>query len=913
MSELLDVFIGESRENLESASQELLEIQSSGPASERVDKIFRDLHTIKGSSDLFDIKPLTRLAHAAEDLLDSIRANEVAFSEGIGDLLLEALDQISIWFDELEVGSQDLEQWQPISVSLGAQLRHFIDPDASESTSYEHKAVLSNESSSVNQSLTDTQRELLADFSENADLKLLCQTDGPHCYLIQYTPDEGCFFRGEDPINVALALPGLKAFNIAMPELDHDADIYNCATSINALGCAEENAIKQHMAYYEGQYQVTFFSTQALCASCASKIAENIAKIPDETLTGALADNNLEQVNASAGLLLASQGFSDADCDDAKRATLQFLSTASELDFLREAESGSNAETAESANESISQSQSNDAVASTADTSSASILGNADEDAPFEFNAKPSDISARPEKILALHEKAILTQQLTLLNSDNYKSEFMFPSIAGLVGNILGETFSDEDAVAVAICNALDDETINEQAEETQKQQSTEAASAEATQAANTSESKADPSESTVDSPESNAVNSQGDSPQPAKAERQAVKMLKVDQAKIDYLMDIVGELTVAKNSLPYLAKQAEEEGGSRKLSKQIKAHFSIVNRLTESLQSAVLQIRMVPVSHVFQRYPRLVRDLARKLDKKIELCMQGEDTEFDKNLIESLSEPLIHLLRNSIDHGIESPSERIEAGKSEMGRIDLIATPLDDSVIIEIRDDGKGIDPHKIKLLAFQKGVISEAQLESLDDNEALQLIFAAGFSTSEQVSDLSGRGVGMDAVKTMVSQAGGTIEMHSEVGVGTTFKLLLPQTMSVNRVMMFEVNDQMFGVGMDAVVETVKVPTSDIQRIRNEHVLVIREKLIPVCNLREALGFDEAQDKEEQSILVVSTPQGEFGLVIDKFHEGIDVIQKPLEGVLAGYAHFSGTALLGDGRVLLIINVQEVLAKCL
>ena len=389
--------------------------------------------------------------------------------------------------------------------------------------------------------------------------------------------------------------------------------------------------------------------------------------------------------------------------------------------------------------------------------------------------------------------------------------------------------------------------------------------------------------------------------------------MLKVDQTKIDYLMDIVGELTVAKNSLPYLAKQAEEEGGSRKLGKQIKAHFSIVNRLTESLQSAVLQIRMVPVSHVFQRYPRLVRDLARKLDKKIELCMQGEDTEFDKNLIESLSEPLIHLLRNSIDHGIESPSERLDAGKSETGRIDLIATPLDDSVIIEIRDDGKGIDPHKIKLLAFQKGVISEAQLESLDDNEALQLVFAAGFSTSEQVSDLSGRGVGMDAVKTMVSQAGGSIEMKSEVGVGTTFKLLLPQTMSVNRVMMFEVNDQMFGVGMDSVVETVKVPTSDIQRIRNEHVLVIREKLIPVCNLREALGFDEAQDKEEQSILVVSTPQGEFGLVIDKFHEGIDVIQKPLEGVLAGYAHFSGTALLGDGRVLLIINVQEVLAKCL
>ena len=374
--------------------------------------------------------------------------------------------------------------------------------------------------------------------------------------------------------------------------------------------------------------------------------------------------------------------------------------------------------------------------------------------------------------------------------------------------------------------------------------------------------------------------------------------------------MDIVGELAVAKNSLPYLAKQAEKEGGSKALSKQIKSHFSIVNRLTESLQSAVLQIRMVPVSHVFERYPRLVRDLARKLNKKIELVMSGEDTEFDKNLIESLSEPLIHLLRNSIDHGIELPDLRIQQGKSEKGRIDLIATPLDDSVVIEVRDDGKGIDPEKLKILAFQKGIITEHQLETMNDEDALQLIFAPGFSTNEEVSDLSGRGVGMDAVRTMVNQAGGKIEMSSELGIGTTFKLLLPQTMSVNHVMMFEVADQMFAVSMDAVVETVKVHRSEIQRIRNQNVLVIRDKLVPLCELRSALGFENQEKGEECSILIVSSPTGEHGLVIDKFHEGIDVIQKPLEGVLSGYSHFSGTALLGDGRVLLIVNIQEILA---
>lgn len=847
MSELLDVFIGESRENLESASQELIEIQASGPSSDKVDKIFRDLHTIKGSSDLFDIKPLTRLAHAAEDLLDSVRAKEVDYNDEIGDLLLEALDQISMWFDELENGTQSLAEWQPISTDLSAQLRAFIDPSQAGANTTEQTPAAQADSST--NEIVDSVATALDAFDDNADIALLSKSASSDLYVIEYTPDEGCFFRGEDPVNVALALPGLRAFEINAPAMAADADVYQCVLKITALGEASEDAVVTHMAYYEGQYKLHKLTQQALKYRCKDKILDSVAQLNDEALNDALktareaGDNNMLQ--STAGLLLASQTHAMPI-----RAVLSFLSSDNDLTFLDEV-----------------------------------ITADESDDLAGESDSLAAELS---KEGLLPHEKELLTQQLALISSEGYNAEFMFPSISMLVGNVLKQTFSNEAELISAINAALED--VQNDIPEIR-----------------------DVVETTNATNESETQTAEDDASQPAKAERQAVKMLKVDQTKIDYLMDIVGELTVAKNSLPYLAKQAEEEGGSKKLSKQIKAHFSIVNRLTESLQSAVLQIRMVPVSHVFQRYPRLVRDLSRKLDKKIELCMQGEDTEFDKNLIESLSEPLIHLLRNSIDHGIESPEDRIEAGKPETGRIDLIATPLDDSVIIEIRDDGKGIDPHKIKLLAFQKGVITESQLESIDDNEALQLIFAAGFSTSEQVSDLSGRGVGMDAVKTMVSQAGGSIEMQSEVGVGSTFKLLLPQTMSVNRVMMFEVNDQMFGVSMDAVVETVKVPTQDIQRIRNENVLVIRDKLIPLCNLRNALGFEPDDGKEEHSVLVVSTPQGEFGLIIDKFHEGIDVIQKPLEGVLAGYSHFSGTALLGDGRVLLIINVQEVISTCL
>ena len=846
MSELLDVFIGESRENLESASQELLAIHSSGPTSERVDKIFRDLHTIKGSSDLFDIKPLTQLAHAAEDLLDAVRAKEVMYTDEIGELLLEALDLISTWFDELEMGTQSIENWKPLSSSMGTQLRAFIVTieSSSDDAGFEQEDM-----KTTGTGISDAPHiDVFDSFDDHTDILLLSKSDSSTFYYIDYKPDEACFFRGEDPINVVLSLPGLHTFKIEAPLLSKDADIYQCVLNIKALVDADANAIAQHMAYYEQQYSLHSICRVSLQQQCKGKVFACIEKINDDVLNNALTENQLSgdssALKSVANLLLASE-----EHDELSRSVLTLFASSNDLAFLRSNEPTSSA-----------------------------------------IGGKDTDTSSFVNDTLSTHEHELLSQQMRLMNSEFYNSETMYPSIATVVEKILHTKFDSEEALKLALNGAL--EVKQMQANETVDE---------------TASEPADELVTTVTSEK------QEDTQSAVKTERQAVKMLKVDQTKIDDLMDIVGELTVAKNSLPYLAKQAELQGANKELSKQLKAHYSIVNRLTESLQSAVLQIRMVPVSHVFQRYPRLVRDLSRKLEKKIELHMQGEDTEFDKNLIESLSEPLIHLLRNSIDHGIEAPNERIAAGKPEVGRIDLIAMPHEDNVIIEIRDDGKGIDPNKIKLLAFQKGIISESQLESLDDKEALQLIFAAGFSTSEEVSDLSGRGVGMDAVKTMVAQANGTIEMHSEIGVGTTFKLLLPQTMSVNRVMMFEMGNQMFGVSMDSVLETVKVPSADIQKIRNESVLTIRDKLIPLCDLRVSLGFDTGDEKEEHSILVVASPLGEFGLIIDKFHEGIDVIQKPLEGVLAGYSHFCGTALLGDGRVLLIINVPEVLATCL
>ena len=898
MSELLDTFIGESRENLESASQELLTLQNSGYDAKAVDTIFRDIHTIKGSSDLFDIKPLTRLAHASEDLLDCMRAGEVSFTDELGDVLLEAFDQISTFFDELESGTHQLSQWEEASTGLAARLRSFMEPASGGASSDTEQGESHTVDSGASDSpatvapLPDKAAAWLNELDEKHRISAFFSAleSDEMVHVIRYTPDADCFFRGEDPFNVSLATPGLIFHNLSRKNhVEGPEDVFLCHLDITILCVASSASLAEHFAYYEGQYEHDAISAASFYSLCEPLLTGFLQSDDADGITeaAALADN--EQVARICSFLCASLNPDSVQWQIS--AGLEKLAAGEALSrFCDIATSAGDAAPFEDQ----AQAESGDASGS----ESVTVEDNA------ETSSSATDVSGcGNDNGLSGRALAMLEQQQALLErlAAGEGNPASLASVNLVVSRVLGVDVierSVEDLLALIASGQVEVPQADTGEEEA------DAAVPETTAAQET--------EQNVSVAPEPAAEEAAQSTAPAKAaERQVPRTLKVNQEKIDYLMDLVGELTVAKNSLPYLARQAEEEGGSRKLSKQIKSHFTIVNRLTEELQSAVLQIRMVPVSHVFQRYPRLVRDLARKLDKKIELEMQGEDTEFDKNLIESLSEPLIHLLRNSIDHGIESPADRLSAGKNESGKIELIATPQDDNVVIEIRDDGKGIDPAKIKMLAYQKGVITEAQLESINDDEALQLIFAPGFSTSEQVSDLSGRGVGMDAVKTMVTQAGGHIEMQSEVGSGTRFRLVLPQTMSVNRVMMFEVSDQMFGVSMDSVVETVKVRPEEIQQIKNHQVLVIRDKLVPLHCLRDYLGFaPETQNTEEQSILVVNTGNGDIGLVIDKFHEGIDVIQKPLEGVMAGYAHFSGTALLGDGRVLLIINIPELLS---
>ncbi len=397
------------------------------------------------------------------------------------------------------------------------------------------------------------------------------------------------------------------------------------------------------------------------------------------------------------------------------------------------------------------------------------------------------------------------------------------------------------------------------------------------------------------------------------KAKRKQIKTLKVDQEKVDLLMDLVGELIVAKNSMQYLAYRAESEFGVRKLAQDIKSEQTVISRLAEDLQSVVMQVRMVPLSTVFQRYPRLIRDISRKLGKQVDLIIEGEETEADKSIVEDLSEPLVHLIRNALDHGIEMPQERTAAGKNATGKITLCASTHDDNVIIKIIDDGRGINLHKVKQKALSQSLVDENKLERMSEQEILNLIFEPGFSTADAISDLSGRGVGMDSVRTAIERNGGSLAVHSTENQGSEVVMVLPLSMTISRVMMFELAGQSFAIPIENVIQTLKINRGrDVRKVKNIETFILRGETVPIINLKRVFDIEETGEPETeiQPLLVVRVGEEIIGLAVDKLQEGQDVIIKPLEGTLAAFSIYRGAAIMGDGRVLLVLNTEEVVS---
>jgi two-component system chemotaxis sensor kinase CheA len=388
-----------------------------------------------------------------------------------------------------------------------------------------------------------------------------------------------------------------------------------------------------------------------------------------------------------------------------------------------------------------------------------------------------------------------------------------------------------------------------------------------------------------------------------------ASRSLRVGVDHIDALAHIADEIVIANNALAHLAAQARQGVTGDAWARGLLANQLDLDRLVASLHRAVTRIRLVPLSSLFQRFPRLVRETAARLDKDIGLAIEGELIEVDKSLVDGLFEPILHLLRNAADHGIEAADERQRIGKPPHGAITLGARRSADRVVIEIADDGRGIDPGRIRATALARGLLPEAALAALSDRAAVDLIFMPGFSTVTAVTDLSGRGVGMDVVRTAVSRLGGQIELDSVAGRGTTARLSLPVAVLLTNMIVVACAGEIYGVPMDMVVETVRVPRSRIVPVRNGRAFVLRETVIPVLELSTLLGAAAAVAKPDARMLVMQGAGGLVAVAVDEFVDRLNLLLRPMSGLLSGMPGIAGSAVLGDGKVLMVLDLPGLI----
>jgi len=390
-------------------------------------------------------------------------------------------------------------------------------------------------------------------------------------------------------------------------------------------------------------------------------------------------------------------------------------------------------------------------------------------------------------------------------------------------------------------------------------------------------------------------------------SEKKSSETIRIDVERVENLMNLVGEIVLDRNRILRVTADVDRECRSEAVEKLIEAVTSL-DRTVSDLQVAVMKLRMQPIRKIFSKFPRVVRDLARKLGKKVQLIIEGEDTELDRSILDKLEDPLIHLVRNGVDHGIEPPEERVKEGKPETGTIRLFAFHEGDHIVVGIEDDGRGIDPEKVKKKALEKGLITPEQAAQMSDKEAYELLFLPGFSTAEKVSDVSGRGVGMDVVASTIHSLRGSIEIDSELGKGTTILLKLPLTVAIIRTLMIGIRGQVYAVPLHSVVEVVRYDESLVKEVGSFKSFMLRDEVLPLFSLNELL---EVEDEDEKHfIVIVKVGERLIAVSIEALYGEEEIVIKSLGELLSDIPGIAGATIAGDGRVVLILDLNSLLS---
>lgn len=395
-------------------------------------------------------------------------------------------------------------------------------------------------------------------------------------------------------------------------------------------------------------------------------------------------------------------------------------------------------------------------------------------------------------------------------------------------------------------------------------------------------------------------------------AKGKTARTVRVDVDVLDNLMNLVGEMVIARTRLHQVLSRLEVERDGDELTQVMSGALANIGRLNGDLQDQIQRARMLPVDNLFRKFPRMVRDVAQKAGKEIEFIVLGEETELDRSVIEEIGDPLMHLLRNAVDHGVEPPAERLRVGKPAKGQVILEAFHEENHIIISVKDDGRGIDPNRIRASAVRKGLISEEAARRMPDPEVINLIWAPGFSTADKVSEVSGRGVGLDVVHKNIEKLNGSVEIKSEPGMGTEFRVKLPLTLAIIRSLQVQVLDTTYCIPLSSVVETDRIPVSSIQTVRQREVIVKRGDVIPLVRLIEAFELERPAgyvEEDELFVVIVAVMGKQIGIVVDNLVGEGEVVIKPLGKFIGDVPGISGATIMGDGDVAIILDVSSLI----
>ncbi len=385
---------------------------------------------------------------------------------------------------------------------------------------------------------------------------------------------------------------------------------------------------------------------------------------------------------------------------------------------------------------------------------------------------------------------------------------------------------------------------------------------------------------------------------------------VRVDVKRLDHLMNLIGELVLGKNRLIKIYGDVEERYDGERFLEELNQVVASISSVTTDVQLAVMKTRMQPVGKVFNKFPRMVRDLSRELGKNIELVITGEETELDKSIVEEIGDPLVHIIRNSCDHGIEKPEDRIAAGKPEGGTVNLKAYNEGNHIVIEVADDGKGLDADMLRHKAIEKGLISEREADSMSDKEAFGIIFKPGFSTAAAITNVSGRGVGMDVVKTNIEKLNGIIDIESEKGVGTTQKLKIPLTLAITQALLVAVQEEYYAIPLSSVIETVRVSQDEIYTVDGKSVLRLRDEVLPIVHLADIFKVNFVlESTNEVYVVVIGLAEQKMGVIVDYLVGQEEVVIKSLGYYLKGTEGIAGATVRGDGKITMIVDVAAMM----